>query len=78
MNNLKAITIITVFLIGMSATSLLAQGNQTRTSSAKAVYGYPGEYKTKKKKKKQSKAPKRKAKSKGKAPLYRKKNPWVN
>jgi len=63
-----------MFLIAMSATSLLAQGRQTRTSSARAAYGYPTEYKSKKKKKKQRKAPKRKAAT----PLFRKKNPWVN
>lgn len=75
MKNLKIITILTVFLVAMSATSLLAQGRQARTGSAKAAYGYPtGEYKSKKKKKKQRKPPKRK----GKAPLYRKKNPWAN
>lgn len=78
MKNLKVITIITVFLVAMSATSLLAQKRPSeRTSSAKAAYGYPTEKfkaKKKKKEKKQRKVPKRKAKT----PLYRKKNPWAS
>lgn len=77
MKNLKVIAIITVFLVALSATSLLAQKRPSeRTSSAKAAYGYPTEkFKAKKKKKeKKRKAPKRKAKT----PLYRKKNPWAS
>jgi len=79
MKNFKVIAVIIVFLMAISATSLLAQGRQTRTRGAKAAYGYPtGEFKSTKKKKKlkQRKSPKRK--SKGAEPLYRKKNPWAN
>jgi len=58
----------------MSATCN-AQNRDSRTRSAQAAYGYPAEFKTSKKKaKKQKKAARRKAK----APLYRKKSPWVN
>jgi hypothetical protein len=76
MKDLKIITILAVFFMVFSATSLLAQGKQTKTSSAKAAYGYPTEYnsKSKKKKKKQRKAPKRKTK----APINRQKNPWAS
>jgi hypothetical protein len=76
MKDLKTLGILIIFLVAMSATSLLAQGRQTRTSSAKAAYGYPADHKVKKKKKKakKSKTPKKK----GKQPLYRKKSPWVN
>ena len=56
MKDLKIITILTVFFIALSATSPLAQGKQTKTSSAKAAYGYQTEFKSnsKKKKKKQN------------------------
>jgi len=75
MKDLKTVSILIFFLVVMSATSLLAQGRQTRTSSAKAAYGYPADHKAKKKKKsKKRKAPKKK----GKQPLSRKKSPWVN
>ena len=79
MKNLKVITIITVLLVTLSCTSLLAQRrNPGNTSSARAAYGFPTErYKTKKKKqKKQRKTKKNKAKPS--QPAYRKKNPWVN
>lgn len=76
MKDLKFIVIITVFFITMSSTNLFAQGRQTRTSSAKAAYGYPTEYNSKKKKKKKQprKAPKRKKKT----PISKQKSPWVN
>ena len=76
MKDLKVIPIFTVFFIALSATSPLAQGKQTKTSSAKAAYGYPTEFnsKSKKKKTKQRKAPKRKTK----APINRQKNPWAS
>jgi hypothetical protein len=79
MKNLKVITIVTIFLIAMSAINVLAQG---RTSGARAAYGYPSDYnyKAKKKKTKKKKQPKavKSKKGKGKQPLYRKKNPWAN
>jgi len=82
MKNLIAISIITVFFITISASNLLAQGNPSRTSGARAAYGYPAEVATiKKKKKKQRKEPKRKEpKRKAKTPINknRNKNPWVN
>jgi hypothetical protein len=74
MKNLKAITILTVFFIALSASNLMAQGKPSRSSGARAAYGYPAEDKSKKKKKKKQKAPKRKAK----APINRNKSPWVN
>ncbi|HET6541225.1 MAG TPA: hypothetical protein VFG46_12120 [Chryseolinea sp.] len=78
MKNLRVITIITVLLVTLSCTSLLAQRrNPGNTSSARAAYGFPTErYKAKKKKQKQRKA--KKSKKKPSQPAYRKKNPWVN
>ena len=79
MKNLKVITIIIIFLVALSSTSLLAQRrNPGNTSSARAAYGFPtGQYKAKKKKqKKQRKAKARKKKPS--EPAYRKKNPWAN
>jgi len=77
MKNLKVIAVMTLFLLAMSATSLLAQNRHGRTSGAKAAYGYPtAEFSSKKKKKKQKKH--KAAKRRGTQPLYRKKNPWVN
>lgn len=80
MKNLKVITIITIFLVTMSAVNLLAQGRQT--SGARAAYGYPSDYNYKAKKKKKSKKKKQRktviSKGKAKQPLYRKKNPWAN
>ena len=81
MKNLKVITIFTIFLIAMSGSSLLAQGRQSNTSSARAAYGYPSsDYKAKKKKKSKKKTKQRKATKKKNStqPLYRKKNPWAN
>ena len=54
MKNLKVITIITVLLVTLSSTSLLAQRrNPGNTSGARAAYGFPTErYKAKKKKQK--------------------------
>jgi hypothetical protein len=79
MKNLKVIAIVTIFLIVASVIVTNAQGRQSRTSSAKAAYGYPtGEYQTQKKKKKKKQRKARKSKPKGKQPLYRKKNPWAN
>jgi hypothetical protein len=82
MKNLKVITILTVLIVTLSCTSLLAQRrNPGNTSSARAAYGFPnGQYKAKKKKQKKQKK-KRKAKKnkmKPSQPAYRKKNPWVN
>jgi len=76
MKNLQIITIITLFLISLSATSHAQGRRDGRTRSAQAAYGYPSEFKTSKKKaKKQKKAAKRKAKT----PINRnKKSPWVN
>ena len=84
MKKLKVIAIFTVFLIVLSGSSLLAQGRQSNTSSARAAYGYPStDYKAKKNKKKNKKKKKtkqRKAtkKTNSTQPLYRKKNPWAN
>ena len=80
MKNLKVITIFTIFLIAMSGSSLLAQGRQSNTSSARAAYGYPSsDYKGKKKKsKKKTKQRKASKKKNSTQPLYRKKNPWAN
>ena len=74
MKNLKSITLLTLFLIALSASGVRAQGKPSRSSGARAAYGYPTEVRSKKKKKKQSKPPKRKAK----APINRQRNPWVN
>ena len=78
MKNLRSITILTLFLIALSASGVLAQGKPSRSSGARAAYGYPEDSrsKKKKKKKKQDKAPKRKAK----APINNKRNksPWIN
>jgi hypothetical protein len=79
MKNLKVITILIVFLVALSSTSLLAQRrNPGNTSGAKAAYGFPtGQYKSKKKKQKKQRKVK-KSKTKPSQPAYRKKNPWVN
>lgn len=76
MRDIKFVTIITIFLITMSSTSVFAQGRQTRTSSAKAAYGYPSEFNSKKKKKK--KQQRQATKKKKKQPISRQKSPWVN
>jgi hypothetical protein len=82
MKNLKVITIITVLLVILSSTGLLAQRrNPGNTSSARAAYGFPTErYKAKKKKQKKQKKQRKvkKTKLKPSQPGYRKKNPWVN
>jgi hypothetical protein len=76
MKNLKFVTFLTVLVVAISCTNLLAQGRDSRSGSAQAAYGYSTKSKPKvKKKKKQRKSPKRKSKA---APLYRKKNPWAN
>jgi len=79
MKNLKVITIITVLLVTLSSTSLLAQRrNPGNTRGAQAAYGFPtGQYKAKKKKQKKQRKVK-KSKLKPSQPAYRKKNPWVN
>ena len=80
MKNLKVITVIAIFFVAMSASSLLAQ-NRTpeRTSSAQAAYGYPAKkFDSKKKKKKQKQRKAKRKKGKAATPLYRKKNPWAN
>lgn len=76
MKNLKVVTLITLFLVGLSATSLLAQRRSPEsTGGARAAYGYPngGHKATKKKKKKQ-----RKVKKPKQPAAYRKKNPWAS
>jgi hypothetical protein len=74
MKNLQIIAIITLFLVSISATCN-AQNRDARSRSAQAAYGHPAEFKASKKKaKKQKKSARRKAK----APLHRKKSPWVN
>jgi hypothetical protein len=79
MNNLKAITIITVLLVTLSSTGLLAQRrNPGNTSSARAAYGFPTERYTAKKKKQKKQRKAKKSKKKPSQPAYRKKNPWVN
>jgi hypothetical protein len=78
MRNLKVITILALFLVALSATTLLAQRRPENTRSAQAAYGYPaGGHKVKKSKKKKQKKP-RKAKKQKSSPAYRKKNPWAN
>jgi hypothetical protein len=79
MKNLKVITIITVLLVTLSSTSLLAQRrNPGNTSGARAAYGFPtGQYKAKKKKQKKQRKVKAR-KKKPSEPAFRKKNPWVN
>jgi hypothetical protein len=80
MRKLQVVILFTIFLMAMSAVTLLAQGNPSRTRGAQAAYGYPTErYSTKKKSKKKKKKHRQPAKkNKNAAPLYRKKNPWVN
>ncbi|HTE32317.1 MAG TPA: hypothetical protein VK666_18175 [Chryseolinea sp.] len=81
MRKLQVVIIFTLFLIAMSAVTLLAQGNPTRTRGAKAAYGYPTERYSPKKAKKSKKKKKHRQpakKNKNAAPQYRKKNPWVN
>jgi hypothetical protein len=78
MKNLKVIAFITLFLVVLSATSLLAQRRSpSNTGGARAAYGYPvGEYNAKKKKAKKKKQ--RKFKKPKQPAAYRKKNPWAN
>lgn len=76
MKNLKAITLILIFIIAIPASLLAQHRKASKTSSGRAAYGYPAESKSKKKHKKKSKSYRAKAKSK--QPLDReKKNPWA-
>ena len=76
---LQVVIILTIFLVAMSTATILAQGRQSRTGSAKAAYGFPSErYSTKKKSKKKKKKKQRKPPNKNASPLYRKRDPWVN
>jgi len=70
-------------MMALSVISVHAQRRQERTGSAKAAYGKAVEqFATKKKAKKRSKKSKkkkvRKSSKKNAAPLYRKRDPWVN
>ena len=82
MKNLRVITLITLFLVAMSATSVMSQGRSLRSRGAQAAYGYPSDYNYKAKKKKKPKKKKQRKAKKNKAdkkqPAYRKKNPWAN
>ena len=79
MSRLKIITVLTVFLVALSTTSVLAQRRPENTRSAQAAYGYPaGGHKVKKSKKKKKQKKARKPKKQASSPAYRKKNPWAN
>ena len=76
MKNLKVITIIAVFLVALSSTSLTAQRrNPGNTSGARAAYGFPTErYKAKKKKQKKQRKVKARKKEIKRASVSEKKS----
>ncbi|MEJ7646239.1 MAG: hypothetical protein WKF87_16705 [Chryseolinea sp.] len=80
MRKLQVIILFVIFLMAVSGASVSAQRRSERTGSAKAAYGKAVEqFPTKKKAKKRSKKSKKhKASNKKTAPLYRKRDPWVN
>lgn len=78
MRKLQFVTLFAIFLMVMSASTLFAQGRDTRTGSAKAAYGYPAERFSAKKKKAKKRKKQPKTRNKKSTPLYRKKSPWVN
>jgi hypothetical protein len=83
MRKLQIVTLFIIFLVALSLTSVQAQRRQERTGSAKAAYGkaveqFPSKRKAKKKSKKSRKKKDRKSSNKNAAPLYRKRDPWVN
>lgn len=81
MRKLQVVTLLTIFLVAMSASSLFAQrrpGRAGKTGSARAAYGFSTERYQAKKKKAKKKKKQHKSPNKDAAPRDRKRSPWVN